>query len=96
MTRDSILEYTEVVRGRYLKARKKEKGRMVTGYHGKVVIWLLHRDRPQRQRKRRVRPFPLLGLDSDNGSEIINQHLYRYCQQERITFTRSRTYKFSA
>jgi hypothetical protein len=38
-------------------------------------------------------PFPLLGLDSDNGSEFINQHLYSYCQREGITFTRSRSYK---
>lgn len=35
-------------------------------------------------------PFPLLGLDSDNGSEFINNHLRRYCDAERITFTRSR------
>ena len=38
-------------------------------------------------------PFPLLGLDSDNGSEFINHHLYSYCQREKITFTRSRAYK---
>lgn len=38
-------------------------------------------------------PFPLLGLDSDNGGEFINQHLYDYCQRHRITFTRSRPYK---
>jgi hypothetical protein len=38
-------------------------------------------------------PFPLLGLDSDNGSEFINHHLYAYCQRKRITFTRSRPYK---
>lgn len=38
-------------------------------------------------------PFPLLGLDSDNGSEFINQYLYEYCRRERITFTRSRSYK---
>ncbi len=38
-------------------------------------------------------PFPLLGLDSDNGSEFINQHLYNYCRREGITFTRSRSYK---
>jgi len=25
-------------------------------------------------------PFPLLGIDSDNGGEFINNHLYRYCQ----------------
>lgn len=38
-------------------------------------------------------PFPLLGIDSDNGSEFINDTLYRYCLQEEITFTRSRPYK---
>jgi hypothetical protein len=38
-------------------------------------------------------PFPLLGLDSDNGSEFINDTLFRYCQAEQITFTRSRPYQ---
>lgn len=38
-------------------------------------------------------PFPLLGIDSDNGGEFINAHLLRYCQEERLTFTRSRPYK---
>ena len=37
-------------------------------------------------------PFPLLGLDSDNGSEFINDQLFRYCLDEHITFTRSRPY----
>jgi hypothetical protein len=31
--------------------------------------------------------------DSDNGSEFINQHLFAYCQREKITFTLSRSYK---
>lgn len=35
-------------------------------------------------------PFPLLGLDSDNGVEFINDQLIRYCDAEKITFTRSR------
>ena len=38
-------------------------------------------------------PFPLLGLDSDNGSEFINQHLSTYCQHQKLTFTRSRPYR---
>lgn len=38
-------------------------------------------------------PFPLLGLDSDNGSEFINHHLNAYCLRKGITFTRSRPYK---
>jgi hypothetical protein len=42
------------------------------------------------QRARQRLPFPLLGLDSDNGSEFINDQLYRYCLEEKITFTRGR------
>lgn len=38
-------------------------------------------------------PFPLLGLDSDNGSEFINKHLLAYCQHEKLSFTRSRPYR---
>jgi hypothetical protein len=38
-------------------------------------------------------PFTLLGVDSDNGSEFINQCFYTYCRQEKLTFTRSRSYK---
>ncbi len=38
-------------------------------------------------------PFVLLGIDSDNGSEFINDTLFRFCQVEQITFTRSRPYQ---
>ena len=42
---------------------------------------------------RRVLPFPLRGIDSDNGSEFINFQLYEYCQEHGIQFTRGRPYK---
>jgi hypothetical protein len=35
-------------------------------------------------------PFPILGVDSDNGSEFINVHLLQWCEQRQITFTRAR------
>ena len=39
-------------------------------------------------------PFPLRGIDSDNGSEFINTHLFNFCQQRpkdcRVQFIRSR------
>jgi hypothetical protein len=41
-------------------------------------------------------PFPLLGLDSDNGSEFINYHLWAFCRKRKgrkVQFTRSREYK---
>lgn len=37
-------------------------------------------------------PFPLSGIDSDNGAEFINHELYRFCKEKGICFTRSRTY----
>ena len=37
-----------------------------------------------------VMPFPILGVDSDNGSEFINYHLLTWCEKRKITFTRSR------
>ena len=42
---------------------------------------------------RQVMPIPLLGLDTDNGSEFINYDLLSYCEKEMITFTRSRPYR---
>jgi hypothetical protein len=42
---------------------------------------------------RRGLPFRLRGIDSDNGSEFINDHLRRYCRRRRIQFTRGRPYK---
>jgi len=38
-------------------------------------------------------PFDIIGIDSDNGSEFINNHLFRYCTENKITFTRSRPYR---
>lgn len=35
-------------------------------------------------------PFPIRGIDSDNGSEFINAHLLEWCEAREITFTRSR------
>jgi hypothetical protein len=42
---------------------------------------------------REALPFRLRGIDSDNGSEFINQHLWDYCQAQEIQFTRGRPYK---
>jgi hypothetical protein len=55
----------------------------------KAQVWTLRGV----QKIRAKLPFPLLGLDSDNGSEFINETLYNYCQEHKITFTRSRPYR---
>src|SRR5437764_6741088 len=41
-------------------------------------------------RVRRLLPFPLLGLDTDNGGEFLNTELIAYCAREELTFTRGR------
>jgi hypothetical protein len=38
-------------------------------------------------------PFPMFGLDTDNGSEFLNAEVLAYCEREKITFTRGRAYK---
>ena len=58
---------------------------------------LLHRSREAvlaaLQRARRLFPFPILGIDTDNGGEFINGAMLAYCEQEHITFTRGRPYQ---
>ena len=62
MTRGSIKEYTEAVRGRYIRASKKEKGKIldefteVVGYHRKAAIRLLHRTNQVRVNGKRGYP----------------------------------------
>ncbi|MCK5548660.1 MAG: transposase family protein, partial [Thermoplasmata archaeon] len=38
-------------------------------------------------------PFRVLGIDSDNGGEFINAHLKAFCEEKKITFTRSRPFR---
>ena len=45
------------------------------------------------QRARALFPFPILGLDTDNGGEFINEEVAAYCVREQITFTRGRPYE---
>jgi len=42
------------------------------------------------RRARTLFPFPIVGIDTDNGGEFINEALITYCKQEHITFTRGR------
>jgi hypothetical protein len=45
------------------------------------------------QRARTLFPFPILGIDAENGGEFINEVVVSYCEQEQITFTRGRPYQ---
>ena len=43
--------------------------------------------------RRAALPFRLCGIESDNGSDFINHHLYRDCQAEDIQFTRGACFR---
>lgn len=60
-----------------------------TALKNKAQVWTL----AGVEKIRRKLPFPLLGIDSDNGSEFINESLLKYCRDHKITFTRSRPYR---
>jgi len=68
---------------------------IASGWTECLVVWGKGQQRVGSavHRMRQQLPFLLLGLDSDNGGEFINHHLYAYCREEKITFTRSRSYK---
>ncbi len=38
-------------------------------------------------------PFPVRGFDSDNGTEFINSKILEWCNERKVTFTRSREYR---
>jgi hypothetical protein len=42
------------------------------------------------KRAQQLLPFPLLGIDTDNGAEFINVELLAFCEHEHLTFTRGR------
>jgi len=68
---------------------------VATGWCEPVAVWGKGQDRvggAVHDVRKRL-PMPMLGLDSDNGSEFINRSLLDYCRRNRITFTRSRSYK---
>ena len=68
---------------------------VATGWVEPVAVWGKGQSRVRGavHDVRQQLPFKMLGLDSDNGSEFINQSLYGYCKQWNITFTRARSYK---
>jgi hypothetical protein len=42
------------------------------------------------KRAQQLLPFPLLGIDTDNGAQFINVQRLAFCEEEHIPFTRGR------
>ena len=68
---------------------------VASGWIECIPVWGKGQERVKAavHRIRRKLPFPLLGLDSDNGGEFLNRCFNSYCQKEKIAFTISRPYK---
>ncbi len=59
------------------------EGEAIMGRSQEYTFWAI-------KEMRRRTPFKWVGMDSDNGSEFISDILYKYCDREKIEFTRSR------
>jgi hypothetical protein len=90
---DLVAHCGESVEGFYLNTLSAVD--VATGWVEPVAVWGKGQARVRGavHDVRKNLPFPLRGLDSDNGSEFINQNLLDYCRQWKITFTRARSYK---
>jgi len=69
---------------------------IATGWTEQRAIWGKGETAVLQQLKdiEKALPFPLLGFDSDNGSEFLNYHLFRHFthRKQPVRFTRSRAY----
>lgn len=83
----------ETVKGDYVNALNLTD--VASGWVGLKAIMGKAQSRvhPAVDRIRRRLPFPMLGLDPDNGTEFINWLLKRYCDEHEINFTRIRPYR---
>lgn len=52
----------------------------------KAQVWVLEAMKVLQDRC----PFRWQGIASDNGSEFINHHLIRFCEEQKISFSRTR------
>jgi hypothetical protein len=90
---DLVAHCGETTRGEYVNTLVMVD--LATGWiECRAVPWRSQREVFEALQVLRNRlPMPLLGIDSDNDSAFINDHLWRYTQREHITFTRCRPYK---
>ena len=69
---------------------------ILTGWNEQRAVWGKGETAVREQIKdiENSLPFPMLGLDCDNGKELLNHHMWRYCTERKIPvqFTRSRPY----
>lgn len=67
---------------------------IATGWNEQAAIWGKGEKATLEQFKKIEAdlPFPVLGVDPDNGGEFINWAMYRYIREQEYNFTRSRPF----
>jgi hypothetical protein len=97
LERHEHLHLTEECRSQLLSMSAATADRLLRSQRKRGQLGLLHRSQEAvlaaLQRARTLFPFPILGIDTDNGGEFINEVMVAYCEQEQITFTRGRPYQ---
>ena len=90
---DLVALCCDSIRGDYVNALNLTD--VATGWIGLEAIMGKAQSRvhPAVDNVRKRLPFPMLGLDPDNGTEFINWLLKRYCDEHKINFTRIRPYR---
>ncbi len=89
---DTVANCGETVAGEFIN--NLDLIDIATGWSEQAAIWGKGEKATLEQFKKieaRL-PFPIKGIDPDNGSEFINWHMKRYCEKRKINFTRSRPY----
>jgi len=86
-------DYARAVMGIYTRHLIVLPADIVTGW---TVNWSVRNEAEkwifeESQNLMAVFPFPIIGIDSDNGSEFINERLFDYCVGKECIFTKSRS-----
>lgn len=89
---DTVAHCGETVAGQFIYSLNMVD--ISTGWSEQSAIWGKGERNTLKQFKiiENRLPFPILGIDPDNGGEFINWHMKRHCQKHNYNFTRSRPY----
>lgn len=89
---DTVAHSGETVAGKFIYSLDLVD--IATGWNEQAAIWGKG-ERATLEQFKKIEaglPFPVLGIDPDNGGEFINWVMYRYINQKKYNFTRSRPF----
>jgi len=89
---DTVAHSGETVAGKFIYSLDLID--IASGWNEQAAIWGKGEQATLEQFKKIEEdlPFPVLGIDPDNGGEFINWVMYRYIKEKEYNFTRSRPF----